>query len=78
LAPDSAEAAAARAHLLGALDHRKLDVRGLAVERLEAVGGAWAVAPLTALRGSRKGRELGEAIGAALAAIEARTQGGAR
>ena len=73
LAVGSSEAAAARAFLLAALDHRKVDVRGLAVERLGAVAGAWAIAPLTALRGRRKGRELDEAIAAALAAIEARS-----
>ncbi len=74
LAPDGPQAAAARAYLLAALGHRKVDVRGLAVERLGAAGGAWAIAPLTALRGSRKGRDLDEAIAAALTAIAARTE----
>lgn len=73
LAPGGAEDAAARACLLAALDHRKVDVRGLAVESLGAVGGAWAVPPLAALRTRRKGREVDDAISAALDAIGARS-----
>ncbi len=73
LAADGPEAPAARACLLAALDHRKVDVRGLAVESLGTVGGAWAVAPLAALRTRRKGREVDDAISAALDAIGARS-----
>lgn len=69
LAPDGPHAAAARAALVAALDHRKVDVRGLAVERLGVVGGAWAQAPLAELADRRKGRELAEAIAAARAEV---------
>jgi HEAT repeat protein len=74
--PGGPHAAAARGFLLRMLDHRKLDVRGLAVERLGAVAGGWARAPLERLRPTRKGRELDEAIATALAAIQARGEGG--
>ncbi len=76
LDPDGAHAAAARAHLLAALDHRKLDVRGLAVERLGVVGRGWAMSALAKLADGRKGRDLFEAIAQAQAAITARTAGG--
>ena len=69
-----AEVAAARAYLIAALDHRKLDIRGLAVEQLGEVGGPWAAPPLTALRGKRKGRELIDVIDLALAAIAGRVR----
>jgi len=64
--------AAARAHLVAALGHRKLPVRGLAVDELARVGGPWAEAALTGLAGRWRGRELREPIAAALAAIRAR------
>jgi HEAT repeat protein len=75
LDPDGAHASAARAHLTDALDHRKVDVRGLAVERLGAVATDWALAPLAALARGRKGRDLAEAIALAQAAITARVDG---
>ncbi len=64
--------AAAQAFLIAALDHRKLPVRGLAVEQLGRIGGAWADAPLVRLAGRWRGRELTDAIAAARAAIAAR------
>lgn len=67
-----ADHAGARAHLVAALDHRKLPVRGLAVEQLARVGGAWADAPLAKLAGRWRGRELTDAIAEARAAITAR------
>lgn len=66
--------AAARRVLLDALGNRKGHVRGLAVEQLGAVAGAWAVAPLEKLAKSGKGVELLETIAAALRAIAARTE----
>lgn len=62
----------ARAVLLEGLSSRKGHVRGLAVEQLEAVGGAWAKAPLEKLARSGKASELLEAIASALQAIEGR------
>ena len=58
--------------LIAALTARKIHVRGLAVEQLGAIGGAWAKAPLEKLARSGKGVELLEAIAAALRAIEER------
>jgi hypothetical protein len=69
LAPDHA---AARAHLIAALGHRKLPVRGLAVTELGRVGGAWALAALADLAGRWRGRDLVDAIAAARDAITAR------
>jgi hypothetical protein len=63
----------ARAVLVDALTHRKQHVRGLAIEQLSAVGGAWAQAPLEKLARSGKGEDLLEAIAGALKAIEKRT-----
>jgi HEAT repeat protein len=62
----------ARAVLVDALTHRKQHVRGLAIEQLSAVGGAWAQAPLEKLARSGKGEDLLEAIAGALKAIEKR------
>lgn len=62
----------ARALLLEALTNRKVHVRGLAVEQLADVGGAWAKPPLEKLARSGKGTELLEAIATALRAIEGR------
>jgi HEAT repeat protein len=64
---------AARALLLEALTVRKVHVRGLAVEQLADVGGAWAKQPLEKLARSGKGSELLEPIAAALRAIEGRS-----
>lgn len=72
IAPNSAHHDAARRVLLAALGARKTHVRGIAVEQLGAVGGAWAVAPLEKLAASGKGADLVEAIAAALRAIEDR------
>jgi HEAT repeat protein len=66
------EGEAARALLLEALTARKVHVRGLAVEQLAEVGGAWAKEPLEKLARSGKGSELIEPIAAALRAIEGR------
>ncbi len=63
---------AARALLIEQLTARKVHVRGLAVEQLAEVGGAWAKAPLERLARSGKGSELREPIAAALRAIDNR------
>ncbi|MGE0872049.1 MAG: HEAT repeat domain-containing protein [Kofleriaceae bacterium] len=65
---------AARRVLLAGLTARKVHVRGLAIEQLGAIGGAWAVAPLEKLARSRKGSEVYEAIEAALRAIAERAR----
>ena len=75
IAPASAHGDAARRVLLAALAARKVHVRGIAVEQLGEVGGAWATAPLERLARSGKGAELLESIAMALRAIEARTAG---
>lgn len=62
----------ARALLLEALAVRKVHVRGLAVEQLAEVGGAWATQPLDKLARSGKGTELLEPIANAMRAIAAR------
>ena len=62
----------ARAHLVAALDNRRETVRGIAVDELGKSGGAWALAPLQALAGRRRGRELADDIHKAVKAIEAR------
>ena len=64
---------AARHALLAALTSRKGHVRALAVEQLEAVGGAWAKPALEKLARSGKGVDLLEAIANAVRAIESRT-----
>jgi len=71
-APDSAHRDAARRVLLAALTARKVHVRGIAVEQLGEIGGAWAAAPLEKLARSGKGAELLEAIATALRAIQDR------
>jgi HEAT repeat protein len=63
---------AAQKLLLDSLATRKTHVRGLAVEQLGEVGGAWAKAPLERLARSGKGGELLEAIATALRAITER------
>jgi hypothetical protein len=75
IAPHSAHRDAARRVLLAALGARKTHVRGIAVEQLGEVGGAWAIAPLEKLARTGKGAELLEAIATALRAIEARGRG---
>jgi HEAT repeats/PBS lyase HEAT-like repeat len=68
----AAERAAAERVLLAALTVRKDHLRGLAVEQLAVVGGAWAVPALEKLGASRRGRMFAEPIAEALAAIAAR------
>jgi HEAT repeat protein len=75
ITPHGAHHDAARRVLLAALAVRKVHVRGIAVEQLGEVGGAWAVAPLEKLARSGKGAELLEPIAASLRAIEDRIQG---
>jgi HEAT repeat protein len=65
-------AASARRVLVAALAARKLHVRGLAIEQLTTVGGAWATAPLEKLARSGKGAGFLEGIAAALRAIAER------
>jgi HEAT repeat protein len=72
-APRSAHHDAARRVLLAALAARKVHVRGIAVEQLGEIGGAWAAAPLEKLAHSGKGAELLESIAVALRAIAERT-----
>lgn len=74
LRPDGAgpHVAAARAAITSALLHRKLPVRGLAVEQLARLGGPWAIEPLEGLARHRRGADLGPAIADALAAIRER------
>ena len=63
------DAAAARKLLLDALTTRKPNIRGLAIEQLTEVGGAWAKDPLERLARSGKGGSHLEAIAAALRAL---------
>ncbi len=62
----------ARRVLLAGLAARKGHVRGLAIEQLGAVAGAWGTAPLEKLARGGKGADFVEAIAAALKAIETR------
>src|SRR5205814_2316807 len=75
IAPRSAHHDAARRVLLAALAARKIHIRGIAVEQLGEIGGAWATAPLERLARTGKGAELLDAIATALRAIEQRTTG---
>lgn len=72
LAPNGTHHDAARRVLLAALTARKGHVRGLAVEQLGVVGGAWAKAPLEKLAKSGKGSDFLDAIASALKAIDER------
>jgi len=72
IAPDSKHGDAARRVLLAALAARKTHVRGLSVEQLGLVGGAWAKAPLEKLARSGKGADLIETIATSLRQIEER------
>jgi HEAT repeat protein len=78
IAPHGAHHDAARRVLLAALSARKTHVRGIAVEQLGEIGGAWAIAPLEKLAKTSKGAELLEVIAAALRDIEARDHREAR
>lgn len=64
---------AAQRVLVAGLTARKTHVRGLAVEQLADVGGAWAIEPLEKLARSGKGEELREPIAQALGAIRERS-----
>lgn len=67
------DTSAAKRALLAALGQRKLPLRGLAVQELASAGDdAWARLPLERLRGSRKGRDLGDDIADALRQIAER------
>ena len=77
IAQTSAHHDAARRVLLAALAARKTHVRGIAVEQLGEIGGAWAIAPLEKLARGSKGADLLEAIATALRAIQGRAAGGA-
>ncbi len=70
-----ADRLAAQQVLVAALSARKDPLRGLAVEQLVAVGGAWALPALESLAGSRRGRSLAEPLDEARAAIAARAAG---
>ncbi|HEX4417205.1 MAG TPA: HEAT repeat domain-containing protein [Kofleriaceae bacterium] len=72
IAPNSAHHDAARRVLLAGLGARKTHIRGIAVEQLGEVGGAWALAPLDKLARSGKGAELRDAIATAQQMIAAR------
>jgi HEAT repeat protein len=61
--------------LAAALNARKLELRGLAVEELGRSGAPWAADLLRELRSRRKGRELVDAIDDALAQIAKATPG---
>jgi HEAT repeat protein len=74
IAPDHSSAADARRWLLEPLRGWWRRRRGLAVELLGRVGGAWAVAPLEELRASPSGRRLGDEIGEALRRISERAR----
>jgi HEAT repeat protein len=62
----------ARTRLLAGLRARKLEHRGLAIQLLGEVGGAWAVDELRALRKRFRGRRQIDEIDAALRDIDAR------
>ena len=55
-----------------ALTARKVHVRGIAIEQLTEVGGAWAKPALEKLARSSKGEEFLEAIAGALRLMETR------
>jgi HEAT repeat protein len=72
-APDHAEARAAQRRLLDALRGWRRRRRGLAVDLLGRVGGAWATAALTDLRAAPTGRRIGDEIDDALRRIRERS-----
>jgi HEAT repeat protein len=71
LDPDHPGADGARKVLLAGLGARKREQVGLAIELLARAGGAWARAPLAALRGRRAGKPFHEEIDEALARLGA-------
>ena len=72
--PDAVVDVGPRSVLVDALTARKGHVRGIAVEQLAEVGGAWAKAPLEKLARSGKGADMLEAIASALRSIDERTE----
>jgi len=76
LTPDPSEAASevAKTLLCETLRSRKIELRGLAVQELEEVGGSWALPPLVNLQRSFRGRKLQSEVEAALAKIQSRAQ----
>ena len=66
------EHAGAKKLLTESLTARKVHVRGIAIDQMSEVGGAWAKVPLDKLSRSGKGSELLEPIANALRAINAR------
>lgn len=74
LAPEHQANAVAQALLCETLRSRKLELRGLAIQELESIGGDWAIGPLQNLRRSFRGRGMAEEIDAALAAIQTRIE----
>jgi HEAT repeat protein len=67
------EHAGARRLLVEALTHRKVHVRGIAIDQLAEVGAAWAKVPLEKLAHSSKGSDLLEPIANALRTIAQRS-----
>jgi HEAT repeat protein len=76
LEPDAGEPASvkAKALLCDTLRSRKIELRGLAIQELEAAGGKWALTPLANLQRSLRGRKLQSEIETALATIQSRIQ----
>jgi HEAT repeat protein len=72
VAPDHAHRDAARRVLLAGLTARKGHLRGLAIEQLGNIGGAWARSPLEKLAKTSKGSDFVDAIAQALKDIAAR------
>ncbi|HWM88704.1 MAG TPA: hypothetical protein VNO33_22795, partial [Kofleriaceae bacterium] len=72
VAPDHPAAGAAQRSLLEPLRGWRRRRRGLAVELLGRVGGAWAAAALEQLRASPAGRRMADEIGDALRRIRER------
>jgi hypothetical protein len=66
------EHAGARKLLVESLTSRKVHVRGIAIDQMAEVGGAWAKVALDKLAHSTKGSELLEPIANALRTITAR------
>ena len=72
LAPLQPASDKARFLLCESLRSRKAELRGLAVQELEQVGGNWAIAALQSLRRSFRGGGMAEEIDAAMDAISKR------
>jgi hypothetical protein len=72
IAPAHDKADAARRVLLAGLALRKPELRGLSIEELVQVGGAWAEDALAKMRTSRKGKDFVDVIDQALEKIRGR------